>query len=71
MTGSEERGAQAWRRRLEADWRAVGGDFVEAARTGRQPEQVQAERHAREHAAIAGPMVRWWRRIARKARRDA
>jgi hypothetical protein len=35
---------------LAGDWRRVQVDVEEALRTGREPEDVQAERHARERA---------------------
>lgn len=37
---------------MSQDWGRVLGDFREAAATGREPEDVQAERHARECQAV-------------------
>jgi len=37
---------------MNEDWERVLGDFREAAATGREPEDVQAERHARDRAAV-------------------
>ncbi len=34
------------------NWERVLGDFREAEATGREPEDVQAERHARERRAV-------------------
>ena len=38
--------------RRQEDWERVLGDFREAVTTGREPEDVQAERHARERLAV-------------------
>lgn len=48
---------------LRRDWELVLGDVREALAAGREPEEVQAERHARERAAVEAK-VRWWEYVA-------
>jgi hypothetical protein len=52
---------------LEDDARKVLRDFQEAAVSGREPEEVQAERHAQEIAA-ASRRPSWWRRLLGRRR---
>lgn len=50
---------------ITRDWYRTLDDIVRALATGREPEDVQAERHAREWAAIERrARVRWWEYVA-------
>jgi hypothetical protein len=42
---------------LSRDWERVLEDIREALAAGREPEEVQAERHAREREAVAAAVV--------------
>lgn len=63
MNERDQHGLAADEAQLRRDYDKVLGDVAEAIATGREPEDVQRERHERERQAARRPFwdLRWWR----------